>query len=254
MIQRKSEAQIKKMRASGLVVAETLRMLRGMIGEGAVLRDLDRAAEAFIRARGAKPTFKGYHGFPATLCLSLNHEVVHGIPNARKLKKGDILSIDCGATLDDWVGDAAITVAVDPIPSAVQSLLDTTRDSLIAGMAAAKVGNRLGDIGAAIEAVIVAKGYGIVREYCGHGVGRALHEDPQIPNYGKAGSGPRIQSGWTLALEPMVNLGGDGVHTLSDGWTVVTDDSKPSAHFECSIAVTDEGTEILTLCSDGSMP
>lgn len=254
MIQRKSEANIKKMREAGVIVGDTLRLLRGMIGEGVVLRDLDRAAEALIRSRGATPTFKGYHGFPASLCLSLNSEVVHGIPDGRKLKKGDILSIDCGATLDGWVGDAAITVAVEPIAADVRQLLDTTRESLFAGMEAAKIGNRLGDIGAAIQAVIDKKGYGIVREYCGHGVGRALHEDPQIPNYGTAGSGPRIQSGWTLALEPMVNLGGDNVHTLRDGWTVVTDDGKPSAHFECSIAITDAGTEILTLCSDGTLP
>lgn len=254
MIQRKSEANIQKMRAAGAIVGDTLRMLRGMIGEGTVLRELDRAAEAFIRGRRASPTFKGYHGFPASLCLSLNSEVVHGIPDGRKLKKGDILSIDCGATLDGWVGDAAITVAVEPIAAEARQLLDTTRESLLAGMAASKIGNRLGDIGAAIQAVIDEKGYGIVREYCGHGVGRALHEDPQVPNYGQAGTGPRIQSGWTLALEPMVNLGGDAVHTLRNGWTVVTDDGRPSAHFECSIAITDAGMEILTLCSDDTLP
>jgi methionyl aminopeptidase len=254
VIQRKSEANLKKMRASGAIVGDCLRMLRGMAQEGVTLKELDKAAEAFIRGRGAKPTFKGYNGFPATLCLSLNHEVVHGIPNSRKLKAGDILAIDCGATLDEWVGDAAITVGIGAIGKELEDLIDVTRQSLLAGIAAAKVGSRLGDVGAAIEGVINAKGYGIVREYCGHGVGRALHEDPQVPNYGKAGTGPRIQSGWCLALEPMVNLGADHVHTLGDGWTVVTDDGKPSAHYECSIAITDAGTDILTLTSDGAMP
>lgn len=242
------------MRAAGAIVGDTLRMLRGMAKEGVTLRELDKSAEAFIRSKGAKPTFKGYHGFPASLCLSLNSEVVHGIPNNRKLKKGDILSIDCGATLDEWVGDAAITVMIEPVAAEVRELVETTYASLQAGIGAAKVGARVGDVGAAIEAVINKKGYGIVREYCGHGVGRALHEDPQVPNYGSPGSGPRIQAGWCLALEPMVNLGGDAVHTLSDGWTVVTNDGKQSAHVEHSIAIMETGTQILTLCSDGTMP
>jgi methionyl aminopeptidase len=229
VIHRKSDVQISKMRQAGAIVGDTLRMLRGMAAEGVSLRDLDRAAESHIRGRGGKPTFKGYHGFPATLCLSLNHEVVHGIPNNRKLKKGDILAIDCGVTLDDWVGDAAITVMIEPVAADVRTLVETTYASLHAGIAAAKVGARLGDIGAAIEGVINRGGYGIVREYCGHGVGRNLHEDPQVPNYGSAGSGPRVQAGWCLALEPMVNLGGDGVYTLDDGWTVVTSDGKPSS-------------------------
>jgi methionyl aminopeptidase len=254
VIHRKSDVQISKMRQAGAIVGDTLRMLRGMAAEGVSLRDLDRAAESHIRGRGGKPTFKGYHGFPATLCLSLNHEVVHGIPNNRKLKKGDILAIDCGVTLDDWVGDAAITVMIEPVAADVRTLVETTYASLHAGIAAAKVGARLGDIGAAIEGVINRGGYGIVREYCGHGVGRNLHEDPQVPNYGSAGSGPRVQAGWCLALEPMVNLGGDGVYTLDDGWTVVTSDGKPSAHVEHSIAITDGGVQILTLCSDGTHP
>ncbi len=242
------------MRTAGTIVGDTLKMLRGMAGEGVSLKDLDRAAEAYIRGKGGKPTFKGYNGFPASLCLSLNSEVVHGIPNHRKLKKGDILSIDCGVTLDGWVGDAAITVAVEPISEEVRALVRVTTESLMAGIAAAKVGARLGDIGAAIEGAVKPHRYGIVREYCGHGVGRALHEDPQVPNYGASGSGPRIQAGWCLALEPMVNLGGDAVHTLADGWTVVTNDGRPSAHCEHSIAITDAGVEILTLCSDGTQP
>lgn len=254
LVHRKSEAQIKKMREAGAVVGDTLRMLRGLAAEGITLRELDKAAEAFIRSRGGKPTFKGYHGFPATLCLSLNQEVVHGIPNGRKLKKGDLLSIDCGCTLDDWVGDAAITLLIEPVAADVRQLVEATYRCLDAGIAAAKVGARLGDIGAAVEGVANLHGYGVVREYCGHGVGKALHEDPQVPNYGTAGSGPRIQSGWCLALEPMINLGGDAVHTLGDGWTVVTNDGKASAHVEHSIAITDAGTQILTLCSDGTRP
>jgi len=254
VITRKSEQQLVKMRAAGQVVGDTLRMLRGVAGEGVSLKELDRAAEAFIKGKGGWPTFKGYHGFPASLCLSLNHEVVHGIPNSRKLKKGDILAVDCGVTLDGWVGDAAISILVEPVAPEVRKLLEVTIASLHAGIAAARVGNRLGDIGAAIEATIRPHGYGIVREYCGHGVGKVLHEDPQVPNYGTAGTGPRLQSGWTLALEPMVNLGGDAVHTLGDGWTVVTSDGKQSAHVEHSIAISDGGAEILTLCSDGSPP
>lgn len=254
MIERKSDMNIKHMRVSGAIVGDTLRMVRGMISEGVQLKELDRAAESFIRSRGATPTFKGYHGFPASLCLSLNHEVVHGIPNNRKLKNGDILAIDCGATLNGWVGDAAITVACGSISAELQDLIDTTRASMLAGIEAAKVGNRLGDVGSAIEGVINKKGYGIVREYCGHGVGHRLHEDPQVPNYGKAGTGPRILAGWCLALEPMVNLGGDDVYTLSDGWTVVTSDGKPSAHCEHSIAITQTGTEILTLTTLGEHP
>jgi methionyl aminopeptidase len=254
VIERKSTDNIKKMRAAGAIVGDTLRMLRGMAGEGVSLRELDKAAEALIKGRGAWPTFKGYHGFPASLCLSVNHEVVHGIPDQRKLKKGDLLSIDCGATLDGWVGDAAITLLVEPAAAELSELVETTKRSLFAGIDAAKVGNRVGDVGAAIEAVLNAKHYGIVRDYCGHGVGRKLHEDPQVPNYGKVGTGPRIQSGWTLALEPMVNLGGDDVHTLGNGWTVVTDDGKASAHYECSIAILDGGTEILTLTSTDEHP
>ncbi len=254
MITRKSTIQIGRMRKAGAVVGDTLRMLRGMIEPGVTLKALDREAEKLIRSRGAKPTFKGYHGFPAALCLSVNEQVVHGIPSDRKLQEGDILSIDCGATLDGWVGDSAITVGVGSIAAELSQLIETTRASLFAGIGAARPGNRVGDIGAAIEAVINERGYGIVREYCGHGVGRQLHEDPQVPNYGRAGTGPRIQSGWCLALEPMVNLGGDDVMTLSDGWTVITRDRKASAHYELAIAITDAGPEYLTLTSQDEYP
>ncbi len=253
-IPRKSRQDIAAMRRAGAVVGDTLRLVREMSEPGVRLRDINKAAEALIRARGATPTFKGYHGFPAALCMSVNEQVIHGIPGRRKLKAGDILSVDCGATLDGWVGDSAITVGVGAVDARKQLLMDTTRASLMAGIAAARPGARLGDIGSAIEAVVMAQGFGLVREYCGHGVGRALHEDPQVPNYGSPGTGPVIESGWCLALEPLVTMGGDDVVALSDGWTIITRDRKPAAHFELAIAITDEGNEILTLTSDDAYP
>ena len=234
------------MKAAGRIVADTHVKLMAMIEPGISLLELDRFAEANIRSQGADPTFKGYRGFPGTLCVSINEEVVHGIPSERVLNDGDILSIDCGATLNGFVGDSAITVGVGTIDSNLQHLLKVTEDSLYAGIEAAKVGNRLFDISYAIQAAIEPHNYGIVRDYCGHGVGRELHQEPQVPNYGRPGTGPRIKAGWCLALEPMVNLGTHEVETLSDGWTVVTRDRKPSAHFEHSIAVTDDGPIILT--------
>lgn len=242
------------MRRAGAIVGDTLRLIRGLAVPGVSLKTLDRAAEALIRSRGAHPTFKGYHGFPAALCLSVNEEVVHGIPSDRVLRTGDVLSVDCGATLDGYVGDSAITVGIGEIDEDAQTLLATTRASLLAGLQAARPGATVGDIGAAIQAVIDQKGFGIVREYCGHGIGTALHEDPQVPNYGEAGTGPEIQAGWCLAIEPMVNLGADDVVTLADGWTVVTRDGSRSAHFELAIAIMEERSEILTLTTDGEMP
>ncbi len=221
---------------------------------GATLTGIDRAAESLIRSRGAYPTFKGYHGFPAALCLSVNEQVVHGIPTNRALRNGDILSIDCGATLDGYVGDSAITVAIGTVSAQIQTLLDTTRDSLMAALEAARPGRTVGDIGAAVESVVKPKGYGIVREYCGHGIGTQLHEDPQVPNYGDAGTGPRIECGWCLAIEPIVTAGSPEVVTLSDGWTVVTRDGKPAAHFELAVAVVDTQNIILTMTSDNTYP
>jgi methionyl aminopeptidase len=242
------------MRAAGAIVGDALRLARHMAEPGVRLTEICKAMERSIRSAGAYPTFKGYQGFPAAVCMSVNEEVVHGIPSRRKLHEGDLLSIDCGATLDGFVGDSAITVAVGRASAEHLRLIDTSRDSLMAGIEAARVGGTIGDIGAAIEKVIVTQGHGIVREYCGHGIGRQLHQDPQVPNYGKAGTGPVIQSGWCLAIEPMVNLGGDAVITLSDGWTVVTRDGLPSAHYELAIAIIDSGTEILTLTSDDEYP
>ena len=254
MIERKTSQQVAGMRAAGAIVGDTLRLLRQMAQPGVTLRDLDRAAEAHIRKAGGKPTFKGYGGFPASLCLSVNEQVVHGIPSSRKLVAGDVLSIDCGVTLGGLVGDAALTLVVGQTTPQVDQLIAATRQALYAGIAAAKVGAKLGDIGAAIEAVGTGHGFGVVREYCGHGVGKILHEDPQVPNHGPAGSGPRIESGWCLALEPMFCLGSAAVRTLPDGWTVVTHDGKPSAHFEHSIAITNDGVQILTLTSAGEEP
>jgi len=246
MIIRKSANEIEKMRAAGQVVADTHVKLMAMIEPGITLRELDRFAESNIRAHGAIPTFKGYRGFPATLCTSINEEVVHGIPSDRALQDGEILSIDCGATLDGFVGDSAITVGVGSIGSDLEHLLKVTEDSLYKGIEAAQVGSRLFDISYAIQAAIEPHNLGIVRDYCGHGVGRELHQEPQVPNYGRPGTGPRIKAGWCLALEPMVNLGTHEVETLEDGWTVVTRDRKPSAHFEHSIAITENGPIILT--------
>lgn len=254
MISTKTPAQIATMREAGAIVGDTLRQLRQLAQPGVRLSELEKAAQAAIVARGGKPTFKGYHGFPGAVCLSVNHEVVHGIPSSRKLQQGDLLKIDCGVTLGGLVGDAAITVVVGEVSPALRGLVQATHDALLAGIAAARVGGHLGDIGAAIEHTAVALGYGVVSAYCGHGVGQVLHEDPQVPNLGPAGAGPLLLEGWCLALEPLLTLGNSAVHTQSDGWTVVTSDGKPSAHFEHSIALLRDGPQILTLTSSGEHP
>lgn len=254
MIPIKTPAQIATMREAGAIVGDTLRLLRGLAVPGARLVDLEKAAQAAIVARGGKPTFKGYHGFPGAVCLSVNNEVVHGIPSSRKLQSGDLVKIDCGVTLHGLVGDAAITVPVGTVRPELLALIRVTHAALLAGIAAAKVGGHLGDIGAAIEQTATTGGYGVVAAYCGHGVGQVLHEDPQVPNLGPAGSGPVLQDGWCLALEPLLTLGNATVHTQSDGWTVVTSDGKPSAHCEHSIALGPDGPQILTLTSEGEHP
>lgn len=246
MIVRKSPREIDKMRAAGRLCAETLALAAKMVEPGITLRQIDVAAERFMCSRGGIPTFKGYRGFPATLCTSVNEQVVHGIPGDRVLKSGDILSIDCGVTLDGFIGDSAITLPIGDVAPALQQLLRVTEQSLYRGIEAATVGNRLFDISAAVERTVMPFGYGIVQNYCGHGVGRQLHEEPQIPNYGRPGTGPRLKAGWCLAIEPMVNLGTHENITLSDGWTVVTTDGRHSAHFEHSIAVTENEPLILT--------
>lgn len=254
MIKPKTAEQIEAMRAAGAVVAEALALAREMATPGTRLRTIDRACEALIRQRGATPTFKGYRGFPSTLCTSVDEVAVHGIPGWRKLKAGEVLSVDCGATLDGWTGDAAITVAVGEVAPQVARLLEITRAALMAAIDAARLGAHLGDIGARVEATVAPHGFGVVREYCGHGIGRDLHEHPQVPNVGVAGTGPRIALGWCLAIEPIVTLGSPAIHTRSDGWTIATRDRGVAAHFEHTIAVTEQGPRILTLTGDGRHP
>lgn len=246
MIILKSDREIAYMRDAGKIVAETLAEVKNAVKPEVTTLELDKIAEEYIKRRGATPTFKGYHGFPGHICASINEEVVHGIPGLKKLKNGDNISIDIGAVINGYHGDAAITVPVGEIDAEVQQLLDVTEQSLYKGIEQAVAGNRLQDISHAVQKHSEAYGYGVVRDYVGHGIGRSMHEDPQLPNYGIPGRGPRLKSGMTLAIEPMINLGTHEVKTLSDGWTVVTLDGKRSAHFEHTIAVTDGKPEILT--------
>ncbi len=246
MITIKSEKELIYMRDAGRVVAETFEILRDMVKPGVSTKELDTKAEDFIRSQGASPAFKGYGGFPATLCTSVNEEVVHGIPSLKKLENGDIISIDCGAVINGFVGDSALTLPVGAVSSEAQELLRVTEESLYAGIAKAVEGNRLSDISHSVQQCVESQGMSVVRDYVGHGIGSKMHEDPQIPNYGPPGRGPRLKKGMTLAIEPMVNLGTFEVRTLSDNWTVVTLDSRLSAHFEHTIAITDDTPEILT--------
>jgi methionyl aminopeptidase len=218
-----------------------------MLEPGVTTAELDRAAEAFIRQHGGIPAFKGYRGFPATLCTSINAEVVHGIPSKkRKLRSGDIIGIDCGAIVDGYYGDHAVTFAVGEISSQVQELLQATREALEEGIAQAKVGNRLSDISHAIQKYAEERGYSVVKAFVGHGIGTELHEEPQVPNFGPPGRGPRLRDGMVLALEPMLNIGTADVQILSDNWTVVTVDGKLSAHFEHTVAVAEHGGIVLS--------
>ncbi len=234
------------MREAGRIVGQVLKELSVMVRPGMTTADLDREAERMIRDAGAIPTFKGYHGYPASICASVNDEVVHGIPGSRRLKEGDIIGIDCGATYLGYVGDSAVTVPVGAISDDVKRLIRITEQSLYEAIDKCRVGNRLGDVCNAVQAFVEPLGYGIVRNYCGHGIGRAMHEEPQVPNYGRPGTGPVLREGWVIAIEPMINLGHQDVRVLSDGWTVVTKDGRPSAHFEHTVAITEEGPQILT--------
>ncbi len=244
----KSREELAIMRRAGAVVADILALLSGLVRPGMTTGEIDQIARDELRKRGAKPAFLNYHGFPGVICLSVNHEVVHGIPSdKRKLSEGDIIGIDFGCVIDRFYGDAAVTVGVGAVSPEAAKLIRVTRESLEKGIAAVKAGARVGDIGAAVQARAEAEGYGVVREFVGHGIGRALHEEPPIPNYGKAGTGPRLKAGMTIAIEPMINLGGAEVETLGDGWTAVTKDRTLSAHFEHTVAVTDNGYDILTL-------
>ncbi|WP_040953103.1 type I methionyl aminopeptidase [Gorillibacterium massiliense] len=246
MIICKSAAELDLMRVAGRIVAETHRMLAPLIQPGITTKELDRLAEEFIRKQGAVPSFKGYNGFPASICASVNNELVHGIPGERKLMEGDVISLDIGAQYKGYHGDSAWTYGVGKISPEAQRLLDVTERSLYAGIAEVKPDARLFTISHAVQVCAENEGMSIVREYVGHGVGTELHEEPQIPNYGPSERGPRLKPGMVLAIEPMVNLGERYVRTLSDNWTVVTVDGSLCAHFEHTVAVTADGYEILT--------
>jgi methionyl aminopeptidase len=244
----KTPLEIEKMRRSGQVVREVLEHVRQFVKPGASTQDLENAAAGKIKELGAKPAFKGYRGFPCVLCTSVNEEVVHGIPSAsRVLRDGDIVSIDTGVILDGYYGDSAITVAVgEKVSPRTKRLLEVTQASLKRGIEAIKPGATLGDVGAAVQEVVEAEGFSVVREFVGHGIGTRLHEDPQVPNYGRRGQGQKLREGMVIAIEPMVNAGKPDVQVLSDGWTAVTQDGSLSAHFEHTVAVTAEGATILT--------
>lgn len=248
MIQQYSAAEMDVIARGGAILAALYRELPARVVPGVTTLELDRWAEGFIRDHaGAEPAFKGLYGFPATLCTSVNHEVVHGIPSSRRrLLEGDVVSVDCGVKLDGFFSDAAVTVPVGEISPEVAELLRVTEAALYRGIEAARPGNRLGDLGAAVQEMADARGYGVVREMVGHGVGKKPHEDPQVPNFGKPGKGMKLVEGLVLAIEPMFNLGVAGVTTLPDRWTVVTADRKVSAHFEHTVGITPEGPRILT--------
>lgn len=246
MIALRSRAEIAQLRRAGAVVAEVLQGLAERIRPGVTTGELDRWAERLIRRRGAVPAFKGYKGFPAALCTSVNEVVVHGIPGRHILRAGDIISVDVGAAVDGWFGDAARTYAVGNVDSESERLMRVTREALERAVAQARSGARLSDVSHAVEAHVTAAGFAVVRDFVGHGIGRALHEEPQVPNYGEPGKGPRLEAGMVLAIEPMINAGGHAVRVLEDDWTVVTLDGSRSAHFENTIAVTDGEPEVLT--------
>jgi methionyl aminopeptidase len=250
-IELKTPDEISAMRQAGLVVYEVLDELEKLVEPGITLEELDQAAKSETEKRGASCAFKDLYGFPKHICISVNDQVVHGIPGKRKLQDGDLVKLDHGAVVRGWYGDSARTVPVGKVSADARKLVEVTRESLEAGIRAMVVGNRISDIGAAVEAVVAPHGYGIVRDYVGHGIGKRPHEDPQVPNYGPAlwGRGqpnPRLRAGLVLAVEPMINIGTHETRTLGDGWTVVTRDGKYSAHFEHTIAVTDAGPQVLT--------
>jgi methionyl aminopeptidase len=246
----RSQSEIEKLRRVNQLVARILAELRQTVAPGITTLDLDLLAEKRVREAGAEPAFKGYHGYPATVCASVNEQVVHGIPSKRALVSGDIVSIDMGAKLDGFYGDCAVTVPVEAVPAAAATLLRVTEEALFQGIEAVKPGARVSDIGAAVQHHVEGHGFSVVREFVGHGIGTALHEEPQVANYGPGGLGPRLSEGMVLAIEPMVNIGRPGVKVQSDGWTAVTTDGSLSAHFEHTVVVTRDGTEILTLLAE----
>lgn len=243
----KTPDQIDLMRRAGLVVGRTLELLRGAVRAGISTAELDAIAEDHIRSSGATPSFQGYHGFPASICASVNDEVVHGIPGERVLADGDVISIDCGAIVEGWHGDAAITVAVGAVPDDVGELMRVTEEAMWRGIAAAHLGGRVTDISAAVERHVRGRGrYGILEDYTGHGIGSAMHQPPNVPNYGRPGKGPKLVEGLALAVEPMITLGTKESTVLDDDWTVVTDDGSWAAHFEHTFTLTSTGTWVLT--------
>jgi len=251
----KSPAEIEKMHEAGLIVWGALEAMRAMARPGLSTKELDEFAEDYTAKHGANPAFKGYRGYPGSVCTSVNQEVVHGIPSpARRLRAGDILSLDFGVELKGYFADAALTVPVGPVAPVREKLLRVTRESLDRAIEKVRPGNRLGDVSAAVQEWVEKNGYSVVREFVGHGIGTRMHEDPQIPNYGPAGQGPRLQEGMVLAIEPMVNVGGPGVKVLEDQWTAVTEDGSDSAHFEHTVAVTSNGPWILTRPKEAAGP
>ena len=248
MISIKSVAQIDKMKRAGEIVALTHELMRKNICDGVTTKELDRIAEEFIRSKGAIPSFKNYNGYPASICASVNDVVIHGIPGSYTLKNGDIVGIDIGAYIDGYHGDSANTYGVGEISKEASDLIAAAKGGFEAGLKMAVDGNRIGDISAAIQKYVEERGYSVVREFVGHGVGAQMHEEPEVPNYGKSGRGPRLAPGMTLALEPMINAGGREIYMLDDDWTIVTADGSLSAHYEHSIAITKNEPVLLTVC------
>jgi methionyl aminopeptidase len=254
VIELKSAAQIEHMRAAGQILVEAFRMCRDLVKPGVSTLEIDREVDGLIRGRKAKPAFKGYRGYPATICASINEEVVHGIPAAkRRLREGDIIGLDLGAIVEGYYADAAVTLPVGEISDETRRLLDVTRESLEHAIAQCRPGNRVGDIGAAVQRHVEAAGFGVVRAFVGHGIGRALHEDPQVPNFGEPGRGPLLRPGMVLALEPMVTMGHWEVRVLADRWTAVTADGSLAAHFEHTVAVAATGPDVLTADTRGAL-
>jgi methionyl aminopeptidase len=247
MINLKSPAEIASMREANRVVGKVLARMAELVGPGVTTAELDAEAEALCRQMGAKPAFKGYRGFPFALCASPNQQVVHGFPNRKPLVEGDILSLDFGTVLDGFYGDAAVTLPVGKVSGRARRLMEVTQQALLAGIEQMRPGNRLGQVSAAVQDVVEKAGFSVVRQFVGHGIGRALHEEPQLPNYGHPGQGVRLKAGMVIAIEPMVNVGDYEVTILDDGWTAVTVDGKISAHFEHSVAITEDGPQILSL-------
>lgn len=246
MIHAKSSREIQYMRDAGRIVAQTHEELAKAVKPGVGTKELDQIAEDYIISKGAEPSFKGYRGFPAAICASVNHVVVHGIPGLETVNNGDIISIDIGVVINGYHGDAARTIPVGEISATTEKLLQVTEESLYKGIEQTVIGNRLSDISHAVQTHAEGNGFSVVRNYCGHGIGRSMHEEPQILNYGDPGHGPRLKAGYCLAIEPMVNVGTHGVSVLKDGWTVITNDKQLSAHFEHSVAITEDGPLILT--------